>query len=192
MAPYILILAHLAGDFLFQPGNLIAWKQKSWLGIFVHVSIIFAINVLLFWPYWDQILLWQMLVVLTTTHFIQDWVKVFYEAHYNEKQKAYPFFVDQFLHILVIFFVGGYLTMHLKPVSFESSFLEKLFFNQNLYVYASFLILFSYTLDIVIYQIRRHRNPKLKYHRHYEDMSKRIFAFAVVYAVFLVVSSGAV
>ncbi len=170
---------------MFQPGKLVEWKQKSPVGILVHVLIVIAINLALFFPYLDQALLWWALIILGVTHFIQDWAKVFYEKKYNKEKKSYPFFLDQFFHILVIFFVGNYLIYHLKPAHIESELLSKLYFNGNLYVYGALLILFSYALDIVIYQIQRHKNPKLEYKRHYDAMSRRVFAFAVVYAVFL-------
>ncbi|OIP80308.1 hypothetical protein COW94_03005 [Candidatus Peregrinibacteria bacterium CG22_combo_CG10-13_8_21_14_all_44_10] len=185
MATYILVLAHLAGDFLFQPGKLVGWKQKSPVGVLVHVLIIVSINLLLFLPYLGQALVWWAILILGVTHFIQDCAKVFYEKKYNHAHKAYPFFVDQFMHLLIIFIIGKYLIYHLKPAHLESDFLSKMYFNENLYVYGALLILFSYALDIVIYQVQRHRNPKLKYRRHYDAMSKRVFAFAVVYAVFL-------
>jgi len=186
VATYILVLAHLAGDFLFQPGKLVLWKRKSPIGVLVHVLIIVAINLILFLPYLDQAILWWALIILGVTHFIQDWSKVYYEKKYNKEHKSYPFFVDQFLHILVIFLIGNYLIYHLEPAHIEFEFFEKLYFNEDLYIYGALLILFSYALDIIIYQIQRHKDPDLKYERHYDAMSKRVFAFVVVYTAFLI------
>lgn len=189
MISYILILAHLAVDFLFQPAKLVEWKAKSNWGIFVHVAILAAICVILFIPYLDQALIWYFIAILVVTHFIQDKVKVWYEANYNKSRKSYPFFVDQFIHVAVIFFVARYLFQHLRHPEIEIEFLKNIYFNETLYLYASLLILFSYALDIIIFQLKRERNPGLKYKRDYDSITKRVFAFALFYTVFLIVSA---
>ncbi len=188
MAPYILILAHLAGDFLFQPGRLVMWKERSVIGVLIHVLIIVSLNIVLFGPYLNQGALWIALGALGVTHFFQDWGKVVYEKKFNKKKLSYPFFLDQFLHLVVIFFVGNYLVQNLVVPEINSEIFNQVYFNEKLFIYAVLLILFSYVLDIVIYQVKRHKNPKLKYRRHYDNMSKRVFAFAVVYALFLVIT----
>lgn len=182
MITSLFILGHLAADFVFQPSRLVAWKERSWLGVFVHVLVLAIVLAILFFPYVNQGILWGGIAVVVLTHFIQDWLKVWYDKKFNMSKSAYPFFVDQFFHIGIIIFVASYLSevLHRPDVN-------KIYFNENIYVYFSFLILFSYAFDIVIYQFRRRRNPKLIYKRRYDYMSKGLLAFAMFYIIFLLV-----
>ncbi len=186
MATYLLILAHLAGDFLFQPGKLAMWKQKSLLGVLVHVLIVVALVGILFIPYLNQTQIWIAMGVLGLTHFGQDALKVWYEKKFNTKGSAYPFFVDQFMHIAIIIILGLYLSANLTVPEVSLGFLGNLYFNQNIYIYLSLLILFSYALDIAIFQSKKHKDPKAKYTRQYDAMSKRVVAFSVGYLLFIV------
>ncbi|MBU1019115.1 MAG: DUF3307 domain-containing protein [Patescibacteria group bacterium] len=176
-----LILGHLVTDFLLQPTKLANWKQKSNIGMFLHAFILFAISGGLLFPYWDQALMWQFAAILAASHFIQDKIKVWYELNYNKKRASYPFFIDQFIHLTVIFLIAKYLFWHLEPPTVS--------FNFSIYIYASLLILFSFALDIAVFQIKRHRNPNLKYKRDYDPITKRVLAFSVFYVVFLILSS---
>ncbi|EKD47649.1 MAG: hypothetical protein ACD_65C00346G0007 [uncultured bacterium] len=180
MITSIFILGHLAADFLFQPSKLVAWKERSWLGVLVHVLVLLIILTALFVPYLNQGGMWIGLAVVVFTHFVQDWLKVWYDKKFNTGKNIYPFFIDQFFHIGIIIFVSGYLGETLYQPVFN-----KIYFNENIYVYLSLLILFSYALDIVIYQIRRRKNPDLKYKRRYDYMSKGLLAFAMFYIIFL-------
>lgn len=188
MATYILILAHLATDFLFQPSRLVAWKEKSWVGTLVHIAILEIVCLMLFLPYVNQPVLWALIGLLVITHFIQDWFKIWYDRKYNTSKLSYPFFADQFLHIFIIYFIGGHLDSGLIEPVIKNEFISNLYFNEKIYIYISLLILFSYALDIANYQVKRHKNPNSPYVRRYDFISKGIFAFTVFYAVFLVVS----
>lgn len=190
MISFILLLAHLAVDFLFQPTKLVVWKQKSDWGVLVHVLILAVVCGVLLIPYWSQSIVLWFVAILVVTHFIQDKVKVWYEKNYNKSKRAYPFFVDQLLHFVVIFLISGYLVKHIHRPEIKSDFLSSIYFNEHIYIYASLLILFSYALDIVIFQLRRHKNPHMKYKRDYDSITKRVFAFAVFYVIFLLVAGS--
>ena len=186
MPSYLLILAHLLTDFVFQPGKLVKWKYRSSLGVLVHVLILAGTCLILFFPYLNQLLIWEFILILTITHYIQDRLKVWYEKNYHKERSFYPFFVDQLLHVIIIIFVGRYLGQHLEYPEIGGEFLQKIYFNEQLFVYGSLLILFSYALDITMFQFRRRKNPKLKYKRDYHSMTQRVFAFAILYAILLI------
>lgn len=181
MITYILILAHLTTDFLFQPSRLVAWKEKSWVGTLVHVLILEAVCMALLFPYLSQITVFAAIDILAVTHFTQDWLKTWYDRKYNTSKLSYPFFVDQFFHLLIIYFIGGYLDTHLA-----TPLVSRIYLNEDIYIGFSLLILFSYALDIANYQVKRHKNPSLPYVRRYDFISKGILAFAVFYAIFLI------
>lgn len=93
-----LLLAHLLGDFVFQPDS---WaKQKSkyklksaelYLHFLVHAVLVFIIV----WR-WD---LWKLLLLYLLVHFTIDIIKVLLQKEKNRKRL---FFIDQGLHILTI------------------------------------------------------------------------------------------
>ncbi|TXF79405.1 DUF3307 domain-containing protein [Chryseobacterium sp.] len=93
-----LILAHLLGDFIFQPNSWVADKERKkaaspylYLHILIHTILVFLFL-------WD-VNLWWIALTVGVTHFIIDWVKLHYQT---PKTKRTWFFLDQFLHIIVI------------------------------------------------------------------------------------------
>ena len=187
MISYLFILAHLLVDFVFQPGKLVKWKYKSSWGVFVHVLILVAICLILFLPYLNQLLMLQFIAILAVTHFIQDQLKVWYEKDYHKEKSFYPFFVDQFFHIVILVFISRYLSRHLEYPEIKSEFLQNIYFNEQIYIYISLLILFSYAFDIIIFQFKKKKHPKLTYKRDYNSITKRVFAFAILYGIFLAI-----
>ncbi|MBW8362311.1 MAG: DUF3307 domain-containing protein [Kaistella sp.] len=93
-----LILAHLLGDFIFQPNSWVADKEKKkaaspylYLHILIHTLLVFLFL-------WD-INLWWIALFVGVTHFIIDWTKLHFQT---QKTKRTWFFLDQFMHIAVI------------------------------------------------------------------------------------------
>ncbi|MFH1283970.1 MAG: DUF3307 domain-containing protein [Candidatus Peregrinibacteria bacterium] len=100
-----LILAHLAGDFIFQPKSLVKWKMRSKKGLLVHVFIHFVIILLVLIPYLLKGFLWPLAVAfaISTTHFFIDLAKITYIKRHTSGPK--PFFLDQAAHLAVIFLI---------------------------------------------------------------------------------------
>ena len=99
-----LILAHLAGDFLFQTAKSVKNKEEHKLSsplLYLHILIHGLVLVLLFWDlnYWAGILF------IIVTHFIIDTVKLYIQ---NNRNRKVLFFVDQSLHFLVLASVWMY------------------------------------------------------------------------------------
>jgi len=93
-----LLLAHLAGDFIFQPDSWVQErrlrKHRS-LKLYLHVLIHGALTLLLVW----DLSFWLPVVIIMMTHLVLDLAKTNIETASN---KVYTFIADQTLHLLVI------------------------------------------------------------------------------------------
>lgn len=96
-----LILAHLIGDFFLQPNSWIKEKEKKTLKspkLYLHVFIHF---ILLFVILWD-LSKWPIILIIGGSHFVIDALKLRFQT---KKTKRILFFIDQFLHLIVILMV---------------------------------------------------------------------------------------
>lgn len=109
-----LILAHLLGDFILQPNSWVADKENYKLKskfLYFHILIHIALSLIFLW----DLKLWWVAVLVGITHFIIDAAKLTFQ---KVKTKKRWFFIDQFLHVLVI---GG-VSLYFQEFSF--SFLQ--------------------------------------------------------------------
>ncbi|MBK1896518.1 DUF3307 domain-containing protein [Chryseobacterium paridis] len=99
-----LILAHLLGDFILQPNSWVADKENRKLKskfLYFHVLIHTVLTFIFLW----DINLWWVAALVGVSHFIIDASKLSFQ---NIKTKKRWFFIDQFLHILVILGISWY------------------------------------------------------------------------------------
>jgi hypothetical protein len=93
-----LILAHLLGDFLFQPKSWVKAKESKklkayqlYLHLFLHGALVFLLvadsN---FWPY---------VLIIMFSHGIIDVIKLYAQ---KKKTKRHWFFIDQLAHAIVL------------------------------------------------------------------------------------------
>ncbi|MCG7281192.1 DUF3307 domain-containing protein [Chryseobacterium taklimakanense] len=109
-----LILAHLLGDFIFQPNSWVADKEREKaksLYLYLHTFIHFALIMLLLW----DLHLWWIAAAVAGTHFIIDLAKLQYQ---KPNTRTNWFFIDQLLHILVIAGITLYV------MKFDFSFID--------------------------------------------------------------------
>ena len=93
-----LILAHLLGDFIFQPTSWVQDKEAKKAAsfyLYIHVLIHFILSMLLLWD-WH---LWWVAAIVAGTHYAIDLLKLSFQKPEN---KRLWFFADQMLHLLVI------------------------------------------------------------------------------------------
>lgn len=96
-----LILAHLIGDFFLQPTSWIKEKEnKVWRSPKLYLHVIIHI-VLLFVILWD-VSKWPLILIIGISHLVIDTLKLMSQ---NKSTKRALFFIDQFLHLLVILLV---------------------------------------------------------------------------------------
>ena len=93
-----LLLAHFAGDFIFQPHAWVREKElkkhrslKLYLHVLVHGVLIFLLV--------GDIEFWLPVLVIVITHYLIDLAKVVFQKPHN---KGFWFLADQFMHLLVI------------------------------------------------------------------------------------------
>jgi hypothetical protein len=93
-----LLLAHLLGDFLFQPNSWIQAKEKrklaSWQ-LYSHAIIHFVLVILLV----SRISFIKCAVLIAITHLLIDILKLYL---LKETNRRWVFFADQIVHLLVI------------------------------------------------------------------------------------------
>jgi magnesium-transporting ATPase (P-type) len=93
-----LLLAHILGDFFLQPNSWVEEKEKKkaksdklYLHIAIHIALIFVVFV--------SFNVWKIALVIGVLHGIIDVLKLTFQT---EKTKRIWFFVDQFLHVILI------------------------------------------------------------------------------------------
>lgn len=177
-----LLLAHLLGDFVLQPHKLVAWKFKSWKGTAAHASIHLAANLLIFLPFLYDARVWLVLMGVAATHFGIDSLKV-------EKEKrghhflAY-FCADQMTHLAVITFASGLFVGF--PLIWDAFLLANNMGETYIVLGINLLIILTYVVEIVKFQMKRYKHATLIFQPNYKAMLKRAFVFSLLYVIFLV------
>lgn len=173
------ILSHLFGDFLLQPSWLYKMKMRSQKGVLLHSVICALVIPVMLFPYAQTVALWAVTILTAITHFVFDVTKI---AHEKRKEcfSLTPFVIDQVGHLSVALLCGLYVTgLHLTSWIALDGLLGTAYTNGSFALVISALILVSYVVDIVRYQLTRTQNPRAEYNRDYPGMLKRTLAFAV-------------
>lgn len=181
-----LILAHLLGDFVFQPNKLVSWKIKSKWGILVHVLVHFVLNLIILAPFLVNGYYWLILVafLLCFAHFWIDHIKISYDLKHDKK--VAPFLLDQLMHLVAIL-SAFYLTRNINLTLPDAQFYE-IYGNIHLMILVNFLILSSAVIEIYRFQTEREKKEKAILKIHTSEMLIRIFAILLIFAVLMVLS----
>lgn len=100
-----LFLAHLIGDFIIQPTKWVIHKEANKVGstyLYLHVFLHFLITMIVLWDF----SMWKIALIIMGSHYIIDVVKLYITSFF--KNKSIPFFIDQLLHILVLYCCAFY------------------------------------------------------------------------------------
>ena len=109
-----LVLAHLIGDFILQPTRWVLHKQSNKIKskfLYLHVLLHFALYMLFLW----DLSLWKIALIVAIAHFVIDVLKLYSNNLF--KNKSIPFFIDQILHILVIYSCAFYTDLYAHTLS---------------------------------------------------------------------------
>ena len=93
-----ILLAHILGDFLFQPKSWIKEKEKGKASspkLYVHVLIHGALTILFLW----DLRFWPLALTVTVSHFFIDWAKLSFQT---KKNRTKWFIIDQLLHLAIL------------------------------------------------------------------------------------------
>ena len=168
-----LILAHILGDFIFQPKSWVIDKttkklasKKLYLHLFVHGLLVF----LLLWR-WD---IWCYILIYLLIHFVFDLLKIYRQK--KGKERLW-FFLDQGFHFLTIF-IFWYI------LSSNEAGLNSIFTEKNLIILTAILFL-TQPSAIMIREMMRDwsdatgddQNDSLKHAGMYIGILERLFVF---------------
>lgn len=95
-----LLLAHLIGDFVLQPQKWAIHKEANKAKskyLYFHIVLHFALYLIAFWDF----SYWKIALIITLSHFLIDVAKLYAGPLF--KNQNIPFFLDQFLHVLVLY-----------------------------------------------------------------------------------------
>lgn len=95
-----LFLAHLIGDFLLQPKRWVIHKEANKIAskyLYLHIIVHFVVIMVLIW----DLKYLKLALIIAISHYIIDLAKLY--ANPLFKNKNIPFFIDQFLHIGVLY-----------------------------------------------------------------------------------------
>ncbi|UCF59774.1 MAG: DUF3307 domain-containing protein [Anaerolineaceae bacterium] len=97
-----LFLAHLLGDYLFQPHWIVVNKRRIWV-LSLHAAIHFVTMLLLVGITNEGA--WIKLLVLAIIHLIMDWAKGLL-TELPEINTTLSYVIDQIIHIMILGFVA--------------------------------------------------------------------------------------
>ena len=100
-----LLLAHLIGDFVLQSSRWVVHKEANKIRspyLYLHILIHFLLIMLIFWD-WK---IWKIALIVASSHYIIDLAKIY--AGPKFRNQSIPFFLDQLLHIIVIYACSFY------------------------------------------------------------------------------------
>src|SRR5690606_34449068 len=108
-----LLIAHLIGDFILQSDKWVKEKETKKLAsgkLYLHVLIHGLLSLILMW----DLSLWYIAVIISISHLIIDAGNIIIQ---KEKNKRLLFFIDQFLHLVVISLIVA--TSHTETIKIE-------------------------------------------------------------------------
>lgn len=95
-----LFLAHIIGDFILQPNKWVVHKGAHKMAskyLYLHILLHFVLVIVLLW----DLGVWKMALAIAVSHYFIDVAKLYVDPWF--KKKAIPFFLDQALHLLVLY-----------------------------------------------------------------------------------------
>ncbi len=98
-----LLLAHLIGDFLFQPTRWVVHKEANTVKskyLYIHILLHFFLTMILLW----DLQYWKLVLIIAVSHYFIDLGKLYATPLF--KLRSIPFFIDQFFHLAVLYLVA--------------------------------------------------------------------------------------
>lgn len=99
-----LLLAHLVGDFMLQPLKWVVHKQANKIAskyLYFHVVLHFLLAMLVLWDFSK----WKLALIIAVSHYLIDLAKLYATPFF--KLKSIPFFIDQVLHLTVLYLIAN-------------------------------------------------------------------------------------
>src|SRR6187402_2395852 len=173
-----LILAHILGDFLFQPSSWVKAKEEkkglAWQ-LYAHVFLHGLLTLLLLFDLTD----WKLAVTIMFSHLIIDYTKLKFQ---KENTKITWFIVDQIAHLAVILVLGLYW------INKEKELFDLLLSNQFI-ILATATVFLTQPTSIILGVLTKpwsdaisdEKEKSLKYAGKYIGFLERILIFVFIY-----------
>lgn len=169
-----LLLAHLLGDFVFQPGAWVAHKNKNKIRskyLYYHFLLHFVFLLIL--TKFDFKYIW-LVVFISVSHFLIDCGKIYLSNAHNSKTL---FFADQALHLIVLL-VGSY---YFEPFDFDVNYL----YDDKIITLIALLAFTTYATSVILKFLLAGFNPVTNVSTtnnagKYIGMLERLFIFFFV------------
>ncbi len=164
---YLLLFAHLLGDFPLQSDFVFRKKQKSMMGVLLHVAIFAAAALVIFIPFLGYWPVWVAILLLSLFHVALDQFKLTI-ANSSASDRFLYFIVDQILHFLSLWLAGVWLSKMLLHIPAPSLYQDtRLLIIINSLVIAGFAgsLLLFYMEKMVLHRSGQDQNllfPKQK------------------------------
>jgi hypothetical protein len=136
---WLLLFAHLVGDYAFQTNEIAQNKTKNLVGLSKHIYLIFVANVMIVMP--RTIESWIGITIITLIHFLED-----SQPFSKKKGNVGIFLLDQAIHVSTILIVSRFI-----------SFYNPLLSSKTAYILSSFLFV-VYFLDFVEFFILKKKS----------------------------------
>jgi len=175
-----LLLGHFIADFLLQPNSLVAWKNRSWHGVLVHVIIHFLVTGLLLYLYSQQLEGWGIAFSIAFCHFFLDLFKASHQS--KSKHALLAYWSDQILHytsITIVFYSSQ--SLGLTGLNqFSNNSLYQAFVSPFVLIYLSASIFITLTIEYSFYRDRQ-KFTKISPTLNCRHLVTRLFLFTLIY-----------
>ena len=144
-----LLVAHLLGDFVFQPKNWVKDKEKKKIKspkLYAHIGV-HAVLLLILLQF--NLQYWSVFLLVIVSHFIVDLGKLYLQ---KKKNKRLFFFLDQAFHLLFL----GIATYLFQPFDITFSTIV----NEHNLLLTCCLIFVTFTSSIIINTLISRWNPE--------------------------------
>lgn len=110
-----LLLSHLLADFTLQFNVVNKLKREGMLGMVIHCMTHFVVASALVWQWLPDVWFtvgplpfngWTCMVLLLVTHYMVDQLRVYTMKTLHFRDNSVSFFMDQFLHVYVLFLLS--------------------------------------------------------------------------------------
>lgn len=149
---WILLLAHVIGDFPLQTDAIFRLKTKYPWGVLPHVLICTAMNILVLIPYLSSRYAWYAIAFLGVVHTVLDRTKISVSDKIA-KDNFLQFIVDQLLHVLSIALTALWLSHIIDVSEFHISGLAA---NRELIIQLTALIFAAFGGVPIIFYARKY------------------------------------
>jgi hypothetical protein len=173
-----LFLGHFVADFLLQPHALVAWKNRSWVGVLVHATVHFLTTGLFLYLYTFLLSAWIPALILAVAHFFIDLMKSSHQKTARNSSLLYWF--DQLLHylsILLVFWISQLISL---PAASLNNFFTSFFYSPAAIVYLNLAIFVSLGIEYSFYR-DNHQLKQKKPSFNRRQLVTRLFLFTLIY-----------